>query len=174
VAEESPLTAETARRIWPQLIERTLALHTADRSPFYDGHLGPAALAMLIHPASYETEFMYRELDADPIAWTDIAAWHTQIESWLPVAAGNPQCVTSLIAMLEPLPAPQQVRTGLPWIRALVLQSPATIVHRSAALTHWLTVIRATAVDLGLRQAWQETVDALVVAGDTALAPYSE
>ena len=172
-AEESPQAAGTARRIWPQVFEHILRLHAEERSPFDDGYLGQAALAALMPTPTYESEFMYRELADAPIMWTDIVSWRPQVESWLPLAAGNPQCVTTMIILLERLPIQQQVEMGLPWVKALVLPSPDTIVHRSAALSQWLTATRSAAVDLDLLT-WQQIVDALVVAGDTGLASESD
>jgi hypothetical protein len=48
--------------------------------------------------------------------------------------------------------------------------------HRAAAISwlKWLKEIRSATGDAGALRAWQELVDALVVAGNTTLAPYSD
>ena len=56
----------------------------------------------------------------------------------------------------------------------LVLADPDSIARRAYSPSNWLIDIRSAAVDAGLLSNWQEVVDALVVAGVTRLAPYSE
>jgi hypothetical protein len=62
----------------------------------------------------------------------------------------------------------------LPWVATLVLPDPGAIAGRSPLLSIWLKEILSSAADVGMLAAWQELVDALVVAGDIRLAPYSE
>jgi hypothetical protein len=173
-AEESPTAADTARRIWPSLITQVLDLHAAGHNPFSDDYFGQAALAALIPTRTSDIEFLYREVEQSPIEWRDARAWQSEIEAWLRIAVAKSQCVDSLIALIETLPITDQVAIALPWVRMLVLPNPGAVVRRSYSLSRWLSGIRPTAVDLGVLDDWQELVDALVVAGDIALAPYSE
>ena len=57
---------------------------------------------------------------------------------------------------------------------ALVLWAPVHAAGHSLVLRRWLIEIRSAAEDAGVLDGWQEVVDALVVAGATELAPYSE
>ena len=56
----------------------------------------------------------------------------------------------------------------------LVLAEPSRVANRSFLISSWLIEIRSAASDAGLLPDWQQMVDALVVAGVTRLAPYSE
>ena len=98
----------------------------------------------------------------------------SEVEAWLEAAAGNAQCVDQLISFLGVLGSGDQVRPGLSWVATLVLVDPARIVGRTLLLTDWLVETRSAALDARLLANWQEVVDALVVAGVTRLAPYSE
>ena len=98
----------------------------------------------------------------------------SKVEAWLAAAAGRAICVDQLIIFLGVLAPEDQVRTGLPWVATLVLEHPARIADRTYMLPTWLIEMHAAAVDAGLLASWQEVVDALVVAGVTQLAPYSE
>ena len=173
VAEETPSAAGTARRVWPDIMSQVLDLAAAGHDLFGNDYFGQAALAALIPTRTYEGSFMYRELESAPIAWTDALAWREAIEEWLSVAAGRPQCVDSLVGLVETLPMDDQVESGLPWVATIVLADVETVVRRSYLLAEWLIAIRSTATDVGALGPWQQLVDALVVAGDTTLAQYS-
>src|SRR5262249_2164513 len=137
-------------------------------------YLSQLGFAALIPGPAYNWSYLYRELDSAPIIWTDVLAWQPAIEAWLPFAVGQPASVDSLVVLLQTLPATDQVRTGLPWVAALVRPTPGAIADRRPALRAWLPEIRTPAADTGMLALWQELVDALAVAGDSALAPYSE
>jgi len=62
----------------------------------------------------------------------------------------------------------------LPWIAKLALPAPDRVANRTFLLASWLIEIRSAALDADLLADWQRIVDALVVAGVTRLAPYSE
>jgi hypothetical protein len=173
-AEETPSAAQTARQLWPGLITQVLGLLSAGHQPFGHDYLSQLGLAALIPVPAYDLSYLYRELESDPIAWTDALAWRSAIESWLPFAVGQAPCVDSLVELLRTLASADQAGTGLPWIAALVMPDPGAIAGRSRALQAWLSEIRTIAADTGLLIPWQELVDALVVAGDSALAPYAE
>ena len=97
-----------------------------------------------------------------------------EVEAWLAAAEGRDSCVDHLISFLGVLGPEARVRTGLSWVAKLALADPAHAASHSLMLTDWLIEIRGTADDAGLLGSWQEVVDALVVAGGTRLAPYSE
>jgi hypothetical protein len=173
-AAESVSRADTARRLWPAIVARVLELNASGHTPFNDRYFGDMTLAALLPNAADEVSYLYRELDGDPIVWWDPLAWREVVERWLPVAAGNPSCVDHLISFLSALPRDEQVRLGLPWVMALVLADPDAIARRSFLLSTWLIETRSSATDRGPLPDWQRVVDALVVAGVSRLAPYSE
>ena len=173
-AEETLDRAATARRIWPNVVRHVLELNDSGQAPFQDPPYGDMALAALIPNASHEVSYLYLEVQDNPIAWWEPLTLRSEVEAWLVAAAGRPICVEQLISFLDVLASEDQVRMGLPWVATLVLADPAHIAGRTYLLTNWLIKMHSAAVDAGLLASWQEVVDALVVAGVTQLAPYSE
>ncbi|MDE2803858.1 MAG: hypothetical protein OXN18_01800 [Gemmatimonadota bacterium] len=173
-AEETPSRAATARRIWPGLVRHVLELNASGHTPFQGGHYGDMALASLIPSTAPEWHYLYREVVDQPIKWWSPRTMRPAVEEWLPVAAGTAECVDHLIGFLSVLSPEDQVRVGLPWLKALVLSDPASIAAGSFMIADWLTEHRTAAVAADLMPSWQEVVDALVVAGDTRLATYSD
>lgn len=173
-AEESPDRAATASRLWPSIVDDVLRLHRAGHRLLESMHYADYALASLLPNAAGEVAYLYRELDGDPIVWWQPLAWKATVERWLPVAEGKAICVDQLLSYLRPLAREDQVRTGLPWVSRLVLPDPAGVANRSFLLSSWLIETRETASNQKLDAEWQQVVDALVVAGASELAPYSE
>jgi hypothetical protein len=173
-AEESPGRAATAASIWPSVVAHVIGLHRKGRTALLDPDYSDYALASLMPNRVSEVAFYHRELGGDPIAWWQPLAWQDAVEQWLPLAQGNPVCVSHLIGFLHPLPAADQARVGLPWVEHLVLADPGRIAKRASPLSAWLIETRQAASDLDLLPGWQRVVDALVVAGVARLAPYSE
>lgn len=173
-AEETPDRAATARRIWPKVVRHVLDLKGSGHAPLQDHHYGNMALAALMPEPASEIKYLYREVQESPIAWWEPLAVRSEVEAWLPIAAGRAECVDQLIGFLGVLASEDQVVIGLPWIARLVLTDPARIAGRSFLLPTWLIDRHAAAEKAGRLASWQEVVDALVVAGVTQLAPYSE
>jgi hypothetical protein len=173
-AEENEIAAASARRVWPGVIRQVLALNRGGHRPFAGHYFGKAALAALVPRPTYGSSFMYWEVSDEPLAWTDPLAWEAEIDAWVPVAVGQPECVDAMIGLVRPLPEAQQVAFGLPRVATLVNGDINTVSRQSYLLTDWLTGIRTAADQGGVLPAWQALVDALVVAGNTALAPYSD
>ena len=173
-AEETPSRAATARRIWPGLVRHVLELNASGHTPFQGGHYGDMALASLIPSTAPGWHYLYREVVDQPIKWWNPRTMRPAVEEWLPVAAGTAECVDHLIGFLGVLSSEDQVRVGLPWLKALVLPDPASIAAGSFMIADWLTEHRTEAVVADHLPRWQEIVDALVVAGVTRLATYSE
>ena len=173
-AEESRGRAATAARVWPSIVAHVIRLHESGHGPFDGGHYGDYTLASLLPNATGAGSYLYRELDGDPIAWWQPLSWQSTVEQWLPLAQGNATCVDGLIGFLRPLVLEDQVRVGLLWVARIVLPDPAKAANRTYLLSSWLIEVREAAADLGLLSDWQRVVDALVVAGASRLAPYSE
>jgi hypothetical protein len=172
--EESADRAATARRIWPTVVSHIISLHASGHTPFRDRHYGDYTLAALVPNACGEVSYLYREIEKDPIVWWEPVAWQSTVEAWVPLAQGDPTCVDQLISFVAALAVEEQARYALPWVASLVLVSPDRIANRTFLLSSWLIEIRSAASDAGLLAEWQRLVDALVVAGVTRLAPYSE
>ncbi|MFH8350254.1 hypothetical protein [Streptomyces sp. NPDC018045] len=173
-AEESADRAATARRMWPTVVAHVIALQTSGHTPFAGRSDYHSALASLLPNPVPETAYLYREVQGKPIIWWDPLAWQDTVAHWLPHAQGHVACVDQLIAFIKPLPAEEQARVGLPWVASLVLADPSHIANRTYHLTPWLIELRRAVADAGLADDWQRVVDALVVAGVSRLAPYSE
>ena len=173
-AEEHPDRAATARRLWPDIILHVIVLHDSGHTPFGGRYRGDYTLASLLPNAAGEVAYLYPELQGDPIVWWDPSGWQSVVERWLSIATSDPTCVDHLISFLGALASADQVRLGLNWVAALVLPDPSQIANRTFLLSSWLMEIRFAAVDAVSLAEWQRVVDALVVAGVSRLAPYSE
>ena len=173
-AEEAHDRAATARRIWPNIVRRVLALNASGHIPFRDAPYGGMALAALIPNATGGLPYLYREADNTPIAWWNPLELASEVEAWLVPAAGNAMCVNQLLGFVSALGPDDQVRLILPWVEKLVAAAPSRIAGGAYALTTWLIEMRSLAFDAGLSATWQRIVDDMVVAGVTRLAPYSD
>lgn len=174
-AAEDPDRAAKARRLWPTIVERVLDGYAAGRTTFEDDDRDYTR-AELMPALVGDGAYLHTEYAGQPIAWWDPAAWQDTVQRWLGVAAGHPKCADRLIPFLvAALPTTEQVRLGLPWVGAAVLANPTAIASRCRNVAPWLIEIRAAAQDANAAlNDWQRIVDALVVAGDSRLAPYSE
>ena len=173
-AEEAPDRAATARRLWPNVVRHVLQLNRSGRTPFRGTPYGDWALGALIPNTTGELPYLYREVHEKAIGWWNPVELESEVEAWLVPAAGKATCVDRLIGFIRGLEPREQVRMGLPWVAKLVEADPNRIAGRTYTLATWLIEIRAAAVDAGLSASWQQVVDALVVAGDARLAPYSD
>ena len=174
VAEETPARAATARRIWPNIIRHVLDVRGSDYTLGRSSYCGDTALADLIPNAVGELPYLYREVDSSPIVWWNPLELRPDVEAWLASASGNAMCVDRLISFVRTLGLDDQVGVGLPWVATVVLVDPLPIARGAYSLATWLIETRSVAVDAGLLPRWQEVVDALVVAGESRLAPYSD
>ena len=173
-AEETPDRAATARRIWSSLIRHVLELSESGHALFQGGDYGDMVLSSLIPNATHEGSYLYSEVQGKQIRWWEPLALRADVEAWVVVAKGKPTCLDQLIIFLGVLPPEEQIRIGLPWVSALVLPDTDRIARGSWMLSTWLIEKRSAAVAAGRLASWQEVVDALVVAGVTRLAPYSD
>jgi hypothetical protein len=173
-AEENDRLAAAGGDCWPQIIRQVLGFHAAGRAAFDDHHYGETTLAALMPRPMSDAMYLYREVESTPCPWSDVHGWHAEIDAWVRRAVGQPECVDSLIGLLRNLSLSDQARIGLPWVASLALADVKASARRSWLLATWLIEIRAQASDVGQLTAWQALVDALVVAGENRLAPYSE
>ncbi|AUG76091.1 hypothetical protein CFP65_1181 [Kitasatospora sp. MMS16-BH015] len=173
-AEESADRAATARRMWPTVVAHVIALQASGHTPFEGRHEYRSSLASLLPNPAAEVAYLYREVQSKPIVWWEPLAWQDTVAQWLPMARGHAACVDQLIGFIKPLPAENQVHVGLPWVADLVLADPSRVAKRTYLLPSWLIELRQAVADAGMTADWQRVVDALVVAGVSRLAPYSE
>jgi hypothetical protein len=175
-AEEDTHRADVARRIWPVVIEHVLDAHDAGHKTFTNRIADrDYTLAALLPTPAGKTTYLHSEYGGEPIAWWNPAAWTATVDRWLDLAVGKPRCADILIRFLESsLPKGEQARLGIPWILRTVLEDSAALASRCYGVAPWLIEVRTTAKAAGLSSEWQQVVDALVVAGDSRLAPYSE
>ena len=173
-AEETPDRAATAKRIWPDIVHHVLELNESGHKPFQGDRDGDMALAVLIPNQVSELPYLYREVNADPIVWWNPLELAPRIEAWLVPSVGNPRCVDQLVAFVHTLEPEEQVQVVLPWLAKLVLPDPDRIACNTYLLARWLMEMRGAAADSGFIDTWQLIVDALVVAGEMKLAPYSD
>jgi len=175
-AEEDEQRAETAHRVWPHLVARVIDAHEAGLTPFKSESPGrDYTLAALLPTPAGEATYLHSEFSGKPIVWWDPTTWQATVDRWLDFAAGKPTCVDNLVRFVaSSLPAAEQARIGVPWVARAVLADPGAVAGRCYTLTSWLVEIRTADDGAALSSDWQRTVDALVVAGDTRLAPYSE
>jgi len=155
-------------------VDRVISLHETGHKSFDDRHHGDYTVAALMPCAAGYSAYLYRELHGDSITWWDPLNLQTTISRWIPWAAGHPTCVDQFINFFRPLAPAEQVRLGLPSFAAMVLAHPDQIANRTFLLPSWLIAHRSAAADQGAIATWQRLVDALVVAGESRLAPYSE
>ena len=173
-AEETPDRAATAKRVWPDMMQHVLDLHRSDRTLFRGTRQGEMALAAVIPNLAGELPYRYREVDGSPIMWWNPLELRSQVEAWLPLAAGNATCADQLVGFMQALEPDVRMHVGLPWVEKIVLADPIAVASGSYSLAHWLIEMHSVAVEAGALARWQEIVDALVVGGSGRLAPYSD
>ncbi len=171
--EETQRWATAARDVWPAVLERVVELVASGACPSDDRHYGQAPLAAVIPAPSYESGYLHREYEGEPILWGDPVALAPQIERWLPLAAGQRAPLDALVHLLDRVPIERQADVGLPWIEQLVMADPIGIANHSYLLPGWLERVRPYAVSQSLR-AWHLIVDALTVAGDDRIAALAD
>lgn len=171
-AETAELAA-TVRAVWPAIIDRALG-YAEDRPNVFDDRTWGkwAASALLPEPLTW-TQGIYNEPAAAPIDWVKAEDLVPFVESWLVVARGEIWCLNPLIRLIGRCPIDDQVTLGLGWVKILCMREEEFLASGTAASNDWLIGIRTAAEQRGYLEPWQSLVDAMVVAGNSALAPYS-
>ncbi len=170
---ENDRRAQAARDLWPTVLDHALAYADQDPSPYKENHWGDwAAAALLPAPPSW-TQGLYNELTGPAIDWVKTEDLLDLIDQWIPLGRGETMCVDALIRILRKLPLAEQVTRGLKWITLLCTLDGQIVVNQTLLSNDWLKEVRSTAEELNGLGEWQELVDAMVVAGNEGLAPYS-
>jgi hypothetical protein len=148
-AEERHVLATAAKRVWPQIISSVLELHRAGRAAFNDRHYGETALSALMPSPIPDWTYLQREVESTPIEWVDGIAWQSTIDAWVTHAAGLPECVDSLIGLLQSMEPRDQADIGLRWVDSLASADAEACARRSWLLPTWLIDIRSDRRECG-------------------------
>jgi hypothetical protein len=173
VGAENERRAQAARDLWPTLLDHALTSADQDPSPYRDNHWGDWAAAALLPDPLPWTQGLYNELAGPPIEWVKAEDLLDLIDQWIPLGRGETKCVDALIRIVRKLPLTEQVTRGLNWITDLCTRDGQIVVNQTWSSNDWLKEIRSTAEELNRLGEWQNLVDAMVVAGNEGLAPYS-
>lgn len=171
---ENTTFAEAATALWPTILDHALAYATSAETNVYRQRTWGswAAAALLPTPLTW-SQGMYNELNGAPIDWVDATTLRPHIDNWLTVGRGEMRCVDALITFIKRLPGAGQVAHGIRWVATACIQGGTVTVKESYQLASWLKQTRVAAHTQGRSSEWQTLVDALVVGGNTELAPFS-
>jgi hypothetical protein len=149
---------------WPAVM--TVILDAADVAAqvFDDRSWGDQALTELVPRPTPATS------DSDPMAaisaarngWPTPQELATQIERWLPRAAGHWNAADSLIGLLRTTPPADQARTGLPWVHTIIAGTRRSPGMGTFLSVEWLGSLRdASVLDAATWPLYGTLVDAL-------------
>jgi hypothetical protein len=170
---ENDRLAKAACDLWPTLLGHALTYADQDPNPYRDDHWGDwAAAALLPEPLSW-SQGVHNELSGPPVEWVKAEDLVDLIDHWIPLGHGEIMCVDALIRIVRKLPLAEQVTRGLSWITDLCTHDGEAVVNHTWLSNDWLKETRSTAEELNALGEWQWLVDAMVVAGNEGLAPYS-
>lgn len=170
---ESDVLATAAAKLWPSLLSHALGFEAVKPSVFRQRTWGSwAAAALLPNPEAW-TQGLYHELSGPVIDWVGAEELVAELDDWVLVGQGESKCVDALIRLLRKLPAGLQATQGVAWVASLCIQDGKVSVVNSWFLNDWLKEVRLSAEDHETLIAWQNLVDALVVAGNSELAAFS-
>jgi hypothetical protein len=170
---ETQARADTIRELWPPLLAHASGYINDGTNTFRDRHWGDwAAAALLPDPLTW-TQGLYNEVVGTAIDWVRADDLSNLIDGWIPAGRGSTKCVDALIRILRRMPMPDQVVRGLAWMSELCVQDNRATVKQTWTSDEWLKEVRGAAEEHGLLDQWQMLVDAMVVAGNEVLAPYS-
>lgn len=170
---ETQARADIIRELWPPLLAHASGYINDGTDTFRDRHWGDwAAAALLPDPLTW-TQGLYNEVVGTAIDWVRADDLSNLIDGWIPAGRGSIKCVDALIRILRRMPMPDQVVRGLAWMSELCVQDNRATVKQTWTSDEWLKEVRSAAEEHGLLDQWQMLVDAMVVAGNEGLAPYS-
>jgi hypothetical protein len=170
---ETRARADTIRELWPSVLAHASGYINGGTNTFRDRHWGDwAAAALLPDPLTW-AQGLYSEVVGTAIDWVRADDLSNLIDGWLPAGRGSVKCVDALIRILRRMPMPDQVVRGLEWMSELCVQDDRATVKQTWTSDEWLKEVRSAAEEHGRLDQWQMLVDAMVVAGNEGLAPYS-
>ena len=116
--EECAEAGEHACRVWPKIMDRVLDYSEANPRVFSEHTWGDYAEADLIPTPSAEWGYLTIEVAGEPYRWRHLLNWSPQVERWLGTIRGGRMSIDHLVIAVRELDVPDQVETGLRWIRA--------------------------------------------------------
>jgi hypothetical protein len=171
---ENQTLADAAQRLWPTVLTHALAYAAPAESNVYNERTwGSWAAAALLPSPLVWSQGMYNELAGPPIDWVNPALLVDHIDAWTHASPAEIKVVDALLGFIARLPETQQVTHGIQWVANACTRNGTTRVYESHSLATWLKQIRLPADLNSQGPAWQQLVDALVVAGNAELAPFS-
>jgi len=170
---ENSVLADAARGIWPVLVRHCLQYAEEDQNPFADHSWGRWSAAALLPEPTVWSQGIHNECKGSPIDWVRAEDFVDLVPQWLSVARGDRMCLDHLVNLIVKLSPVEQARQGLPFVEGLCIAEGRATFSGCSRLDTWLKEIRSTAEECALLEQWQVIVDALVVAGNQALAPFS-
>lgn len=171
---ETQTRAEAASHLWPALLSHALTYAIPNETNIYNQRTWGswAAAALLPQPAVW-SQGLYNELQGTPIDWVDPTTLTPLIDAWAQASPSEMKVVDALVGFITRLTEADQITQGIPWVTRACVTDGIVLVKESHELASWLKQTRLPAELHGHGEAWQRLVDALVVAGNTDLAPYS-
>lgn len=171
---ENQTLADAANNLWPTVLTHALTYATPAESNVYNERTwGSWAAAALLPSPLVWSQGMYNELAGLPIDWVNPALLTDHIDAWTHASPAESKVVDALLGFIARLPETQQVTHGIQWVANACARNGTVRVHESHSLATWLKQTRLPAELNGQGPAWQQLVDALVVAGNAELAPFS-
>lgn len=170
---ETPEGAAAAKTAWPAIVNAALLLAESEPNPFTGHDTWQDRAISALMPRWHLGGGGLRVETREPIDWVDASSLVDCLDRWVALARGRWECVDDLIFVIRRLERPDQVVRGLQWVHDMCVVDGKTEVTRSWGIAEWLIDIQPDAENLGHGDAWQRLVDALVVAGNEKLAPYS-
>ena len=128
------------RRVWPPLGRALLALSPAEVPGTWRG-----TVAASLIPAPKPSGTLSQIEEAFRVArmgWITAGELAEVVDAWLPRAAGERDAVARLASLLLCSPVDEQMRLGLPWVRALVAPMEGPVVLEQYVLSDWLPAVR--------------------------------
>ncbi|WP_420099068.1 NACHT domain-containing protein [Corynebacterium sp.] len=171
---ETQTRAEAATHLWPTLLDHALTYATPSETNIYNQRTWGswAAAALLPQPAVW-SQGLHHELQGTPIDWVDPTNLTPLIDAWIQTSPAEMKVVDALLGFIARLTEAEQITRGIPWVTRTCIKDGIVLVKESYELASWLKQTHLPAELNGHGEAWQRLVDALVVAGNTELAPFS-
>lgn len=171
---ENHTLADAAKHVWPTVLTHALTYATpAETNVYNERTWGSWAAAALLPSPLVWSQGMHNELAGPPIDWVDPALLTDHIDAWTQASPAEMKVVDALLGFIARLHEAQQLTRGIQWVANACTRDGTVHVHESHSLATWLKQIRLPAELNGQGPAWQQLVDALVVAGNSELAPFS-
>jgi len=151
-------------KVWPQLMELGLASlreFGAEARRYTTARLLDRLIPSPSAPGYFDDPAIV--LAKARQSWFPIASISGHVEEWLKQAQRHAEGIDALAGFLRTLPAGEQVKPGLDWIRDLVVDDDGTASTCGFLLVSWLRSLRDSSLDDSASRSFRAVVDALVL-----------